>query len=229
MSLMRLLTAGSSLMGIKDRPGAYKMTQQNLLPKFGTEKYADRKTAAIEAAPQGAPVLRQEHAPKVQGLKPHYTPPVRGDLNEETVTGSENILPQRAQMIAAELDRKNDPADERETQPPVRDELIAPASQVMAERKPRPALGIFRRWAEKRNPFRGKRPERRAVAPVQGELRLESIQVVRNDLRESDLEIVPAAKPLEADAAPAASGPGSAETRVVWQRVAARLFGAGRS
>src|SRR5258707_2448304 len=45
MSLMRFLVVGSSLRGIKDRPSPYKMTQQHLLPKFGSGKEADGKAA----------------------------------------------------------------------------------------------------------------------------------------------------------------------------------------
>ena len=35
MSLMQLLAVGRSIGMVKDRPTPYKMTQQNLLPKFG--------------------------------------------------------------------------------------------------------------------------------------------------------------------------------------------------
>src|SRR2546426_557019 len=46
MSLMRLLAAGTSLVGIKDRRSPYKLTQQNLLPKFGSGKEGEEKAAA---------------------------------------------------------------------------------------------------------------------------------------------------------------------------------------
>jgi hypothetical protein len=35
MSLMRWLAAGRSLQSVEDRPSPYRMTQQNLLPRFG--------------------------------------------------------------------------------------------------------------------------------------------------------------------------------------------------
>src|SRR5262245_51682917 len=35
MSLMRWLAVGRSLNSIRDRPSPYKMTQQNLVPRFG--------------------------------------------------------------------------------------------------------------------------------------------------------------------------------------------------
>jgi hypothetical protein len=72
-------------------------------------------------------------------------------------------------------------------------------------------------------------------ALVQAELRLDSVKVVRNDLSDSDLEIVaaktpkgsatkPSPGPAEGASAPAA---GQCETTdSAWGRVGARLFGA---
>src|SRR5690242_1793856 len=34
MRLMRLLAAGRSIMGIRKKPGPYRMSQENLLPRF---------------------------------------------------------------------------------------------------------------------------------------------------------------------------------------------------
>ena len=47
MSLMRLLSAGKSLVGAKDQGGRYRMGNPGLLPKFGSEKNpfnAERKS-----------------------------------------------------------------------------------------------------------------------------------------------------------------------------------------
>src|SRR5437667_10116602 len=49
MSLIRLLAAGSSLRGIKDRRSPYKMTQQHLLPKFGSGKPGEPKAPVAES------------------------------------------------------------------------------------------------------------------------------------------------------------------------------------
>ena len=67
--------------------------------------------------------------------------------------------------------------------------------------------------------------------PVQGELSLDRIKVVRNDLSDADLEVVPAKVPT----APASSEPalrtgkeaGVAESR--WRGATAGLFGAGKT
>ena len=60
---------------------------------------------------------------------------------------------------------------------------------------------------------------------VQGELVLDTVKVVRNDLNEADLEVVPARK---APAAPAAPQPQKAASgaAVLWSRITSRLFGA---
>jgi hypothetical protein len=71
--------------------------------------------------------------------------------------------------------------------------------------------------------------ERFAKPPVQGELSLDRIKVVRNDLSDADLEVVPA-KPR---VAPAATVPApravekAEEAKNMWGRVTARIWGAG--
>jgi len=67
--------------------------------------------------------------------------------------------------------------------------------------------------------------------PVQGELSLDRVRVVRNDLRDADLEVVPAgeraARAKLAGAPHDEAKPGLAEGR--WGRVANRIFGAGKA
>jgi hypothetical protein len=64
---------------------------------------------------------------------------------------------------------------------------------------------------------------------VQGELSLEGVRVVRNDLSDSDLEIVPA-KPL----APPGKEPVTSSTakdlanETAWARMTGRIFGPGK-
>ena len=80
-----------------------------------------------------------------------------------------------------------------------------------------------------KNPFRAKPAMPSVTAPVQGELALETVKVVRNDLSDSDLEVVPAVlavpepppKPVAAPEAHAVEGSN-------WGRITSRLFGAGK-
>ena len=54
MGLSQLLAVGRSVRTIKDGPARYKMTQQNLLPKFGEENAAEPR-AAKDVPPAAAP------------------------------------------------------------------------------------------------------------------------------------------------------------------------------
>jgi hypothetical protein len=64
--------------------------------------------------------------------------------------------------------------------------------------------------------------------PVQTELSLDRIRVLRNDLRDADLEVVPAkaAAPPATPAQPVVDKPAVAET--AWGRLSERIAGAGK-
>jgi len=93
-----------------------------------------------------------------------------------------------------------------------------------ASAPPPPHAYPLGRWTIMRNPF-----HRRAAAPkspslVQGELSLDAVRPVRNDLNESDLEVIPArAQPgVSDDAAPTEKAGGA--TAFLWNRLRARLL-----
>ena len=68
--------------------------------------------------------------------------------------------------------------------------------EVKASAAQEPAL---KRWLPKGNPFKSRRTTQPAPQPtVQGELRLDNVKPVRNDLSETDLELVVAARPAPA-------------------------------
>src|SRR6185295_12940430 len=62
MSLMQLLSVGRSLCGIRDEPSRYKMTQDNLLPKFGSPPEVGKNDAAQE--PVRSTSLKAMEGPK---------------------------------------------------------------------------------------------------------------------------------------------------------------------
>ena len=70
--------------------------------------------------------------------------------------------------------------------------------------------------------FWGKKKKARALA--QGELSLERVQVLRNDLRDSDLELALKKRPQARKASAAAPLQGMAEKPPPWFRKVARLF-----
>jgi hypothetical protein len=98
----------------------------------------------------------------------------------------------------------------------------AAARALQLNSKLKPLFG----WAR---PKGGARALPRTDALVQGELSLDRVKVVRNDLSDSDLEIVPAKKPSPAPApAPELTATVSPSPRA-WERVTSRLFGAGKT
>ncbi|MCU0783911.1 MAG: hypothetical protein MUF81_07645 [Verrucomicrobia bacterium] len=95
-------------------------------------------------------------------------------------------------------------------------------------------------WGEKLNPLprlaKRPRPVKLAVprltkAPVQSELSLDKIQVVRNDLSDADFEVVPAKTPVAVSPGPTAL---ASQARFEpagspWNRVTTRIFGVGQT
>ena len=73
MSLMRLLVAGASLKGIRDRRSPYKMTQQNLLPKFGSARQGEAGVADVG-------IVRPDHRLGLLALGFQHTVPHRVPL-----------------------------------------------------------------------------------------------------------------------------------------------------
>lgn len=140
MSLLRLLTAGRSLVTVRDTETRYRVTSQRLLPQFGSGK---NPFAGREAA----------------------TP----------------------SLAAAPEDR------------------VQPVSPSATDEKSARAKALWLRAAERMSLWTGKlgghlsrahaKPAKPAVpqkAPVQGELYLDRVQVMRNDLHDADLEVVSA-------------------------------------
>lgn len=111
--------------------------------------------------------------------------------------------------------------------PPVRrlEETGLPAAGVAPQVPTRPAAGErqgFSIW----NLFRRRKPAARTLGPMQGELLLESVRVVRNDLSDSDLEVVPSV--AGESASPKAPGKPASVTakrpEPVWSRMAERTL-----
>ena len=209
MSLMRLLAAGSSIRGIKDRRSPYKMTQQHLLPKFGASKGVAEAKAAATSEPVAAPL--SSAVTEVGGATLENRSPSGGasdlDCSAPGTIGEAPTEPNPIYMSVIEGTAKSDVGEG----------------------------GLWRAWSawrgfsRMRNPFATKSsPTKKGTEPVQGELLLESIKVVRNDLNETDLEVVPAANSQIA-AERAAHQPVNDGARQAWRRIAARLFGVRRT
>lgn len=188
MSLLRLLTAGKSLIGLKESQGRYAVKQHGMLPRFGA---------------------KDSDSPK---------PNKAGD---PTAADTWAASPAKATSAAAAV-------------PPGACQPAAPSRESKG-------LLLLGWWKPK---LKGPAIPRFHRPMVQGELSLDSVKVVRNDLRDSDLEVTtrvtksvgperarPAQEVPETETSvPALPGSGSGAPAAAgsWVRMTERLFGAGK-
>jgi hypothetical protein len=137
MSLVRLLTAGKSLVGIQDSKSRYRAVDPRAMPKFGSEKKIDTDDARESEAKRGVGRASVESS--------------KANLEKTPVAAAR---PARSSGWVSQWGSK----------------LSSLVSQ-----KPKPARSAIPRLGE---------------APVQGELSLDNIKVIRNDLSDADLEVV---------------------------------------
>jgi hypothetical protein len=166
MSLGKLLTSGKSLVGLHNPEGRYEMRTKNLLPKFGSEKNPFSTV-------------------KPQSLQPELVEKI------PTIARSRTMTP--AEIAAARL---------KETKRlPLVTAIKSPAAAAPGISFKTKALGWIREQLKRVNlrswwPARKSRTVKSAAmpfgkAPVQAELSLDKVKVLRNDLSEGDLEVVP--------------------------------------
>ncbi len=152
MSLLRLLTAGKSLVGLKDSANRYRPAAKRSLPTFPSKAHPFRTTAKPEA-----------------------------------------------ELAAAPVESGESPADQNPAEP----------KRASVTEK----ISAFFGGRSKAH----KAPAQHAPAPVQAELSLEDVKVVRNDLSDADLEVV-------------VGGPQSSqpEPATPWSKIAGKLVGSAK-
>jgi len=228
MGLMKLLSAGKSLVGIREGRSKYKVTKSGLLPNFNesgepaisarttksgfgrkagkaanpfqtAEANADERTERLLLLPQGVEEPREEtepdaeapkaglvgekgepavaDAPAAAGAQPAEVQPRRIQLGAAAVKGVEQSKPQRRPKSSGAV---RDVAEVRHRSEPV-------LTAVERKRTPKSALvarlGKLAALAQ---------PGRRKPGPKSDEAWLRKLKVVRNDLKDADLEVVPA-------------------------------------
>lgn len=207
MSLLRLLTAGRSLVGLKKTEKRYHLPGDKALPRFGSKKNPFR-----------ASVL------------PEKVDPGRGGAYAEKVSPDPDGAAGGPEDRKGGLLRQNEGDQSQETQPPSGSATpgrpTAESSEPVAEKRRGSGLKAFLLWGRAKQA----RPRGGAAGKplVQGELTLEAVKVVRNDLSESDLEIVPARGPKSAEK-PNVPRPETAPVLPGWGAAAGRLLGLGKS
>jgi hypothetical protein len=209
MSLLRLLTAGKSLEGLHGSESPYRLSSQRLLPQFGPARNpfsnrAKTEPAQTEARSPETPGESVAPAAKTGSLGPSREP--AAGLRKR-VEHRAALAMSGARNLAAALWRR----------------LAVLLSGWQAKLR-----GLFTRS--------GGKAAKSAIPrfpkpPVQGELSLDRIKVVRNDLSDADLEIVLARTP----AASAATAPTlrtvekTEGAQSAWGRVTSRFLGAGKT
>ena len=204
MSLLRLLTAGKSLVGMRDAETRYRVTGQRLLPQFGPGRNpfstrekaepmqtelrspADHKPNGVPKEARSTPGLSRERKAAPQSrLEEQKTPPSSGsrDLG--------GMLRRRTGTLLAGWKTK--------------------LAGLLANRRSTVTKTAIPRFTK---------------PPVQGELSLEKIKVVRNDLSDADLEVIPAKPPTASAMRTVERGPVAENA---WGRVTARFLGTGRT
>lgn len=209
MSLVRLLTAGKSLVGIQDLKSRYRSVDPRALPKFGSEKKINAEIAR-ESGVRASVAKSKAEASKA-------------DVN---VAADRNVRAPLAEKNIAPVADRNANASTAEDKVPVKAARQDRSSGWVSQLGSKLSSLVSQRPKAARNAI-----PRLSAVPVQGELSLENIKVVRNDLSDTDLEIVTkkSAQPEPEPKQPAIQeGPSQSERLPTWER-ATTMFSAVKS
>jgi len=185
MRLVRLLTAGKSLVGLENSQSRYQMSDPRAMPKFGSERNPFRASAKPSAA--RAESEQQETA---------VVPPASSNLDEASQAAAssswknlnapgENALCAETESATTSTAQTGAPGVEMGKAVPAKSSHTGLISRLVTKAK---SLVASRRTS----PPRIQTNSRAGKAHVQVELSLDMIKVMRNDLRDADLEIAPA-------------------------------------
>lgn len=205
MRLVSLLAAGKSVVGLNDGASPYRMTNQRLLPKFGWEP---------------APTYSAAKAPPLP-VRSRVLPPAAGG------TVAPTVQPERETGCPARRDHGSHEAagpGKSALKAPSRGRPMVRAGASKLERALRRLAGRLSAFSlgARRKPAQSPIP--RFTKPmVQGELSLDRVKVVHNDLTDADLEHVRLTRSARAGlASPAVVNPAS--SGLAWLRAAGRFF-----
>jgi hypothetical protein len=185
MNLWRLLNAGKSLAGSNETKGRYRMGDPRALPTFGTEKNPFRVKATTGTPPQDKLPVSSQPEPQPEELKKEKP------LSAPTVS-TQKVPEAKPEVVKPIAPPQAKPAKAaRSSQKP--DALMGSAKPVR-----KGARALAAEWIARLNPLasfgaarRSRGAARQAIGESkQGELSLDQVLVVRNDLSDCDLEVV---------------------------------------
>ncbi|HWX20020.1 MAG TPA: hypothetical protein VN578_08955 [Candidatus Binatia bacterium] len=245
MSLLRLLTAGKSLIGVNHSGSRYRDAGRGMLPKFATKKNPFRATAKAGTAAAGEVSVRLAHESQ-QSKRPFTQTLSTYEGERESTPAPGALIGEREKPVERQKpkEKESTSASGGQLRRPVRTVARSGAGWIRhcgAELKSwlLSALSVVSKSGFVRGRLSVKPAAQRVPKPlVQCELSLERIKVVRNDLSDSDLEVVQA-KPLvvagpseilRQNSTPALPSACLAQRPEVsrWTRVSARFLGAGK-
>lgn len=163
MSLGRLLTSGKSLVGLHDPDSRYQMRAKNLLPKFGSDKnpFTRVKPESLEPA----------RAEKIPTIARTMTPP---ETAAARLKETKRLPAVTAIKAGNELPETN-----------LKAKVLGAIGSLLKK------VNLLAWWRARRAKATKPSAQSFSKAPVQAELSLDKIKVLRNDLSEGDLEVVP--------------------------------------
>jgi hypothetical protein len=181
-----------------------------------------------------------------QNLLPKFGSAKGGDSGEPEEPAIPKAGPSKSPRIAEPPDLARSVTTQKTFENKTNDmntiEAASPNSSAVAPVTPQHAFPLGR-WTLFKNPFSKTSKPKANPAPVQGELSLDMVTPVRNDLSDSDLEVIPAitprfvvmsrapepTKPAQEPEVPQASEPEPESAGLVWNRIKTQYFGAGNT
>lgn len=194
MSLLRLLTAGKSLVGLGQPESRYELSRHPSLPKFGSKRNPFKAASRVQSEAKSLPAV-----PVAAPAAPQVCASAEGTVPVSKAGAGPRPIAKAPEQTAAGAGKGGFFSG-----------LVSWLPRVKAKKDHRNAA---------------------ARAFVQTELSLEKVRVVRNDLSDTDLEVVPAggvkSGQVEVSAVEPASKTPPADlprTDNNWSRANARLF-----
>lgn len=230
------------MVGMQDNLSRYRLTKQRLLPKFGSKKNPFAPPAVAEpgvstpAQPKTAPCFENKtgEPAAAANFKSVESISVQPAKTGTKADGATAVVPPREPVLA----NRN---GQRDSAPP----LAARSRKSALAGNWLKVAGLLSGLLERKPKTAGLRPAR---MPVQCELSLEKVKVVRNDLSDTDIEFRTARKPLPSvdpsstgaspcpqavvSSYPPFSRPALNSTRpepTAWVRLTSRFFKAGQT
>ena len=189
MSLGRLLTAGRSLMGVQSDASPYRMRKNNLLPKFGSGENPFSVADTVAAKPDELLASGTSLPREIQNAA-ESLPASRASECERSV--EEHAEGQDA--CAAHGTPATPPESDSQDAVPLQDPAATDKPTKADTSHAAARLGWKNlnpvRWFKKTKPVERPVTPRYGNKVVQGEFSLDHVKVVRNDLSESDVEVV---------------------------------------